>query len=156
MSAVMRNLIQYEGIEGCNYINGNFKQDNIENTFCIPLVKPDIEQIVKVWGKAKINKYKIIKTPIGKSLEGQVLTGYKVLVMGEVKMKYEYVALEKEQSVHTAHNIVPFCSYVVMPEDFNPVATAFPTVLMEDIDSQQLNNRCIYSNITLMFNVEVC
>lgn len=156
MSAVIRNLIKYEGIDECNYINNNFKQDNIESTFCIPTVKPDIEQIVRVWSNAKIDKYKIIKTPKGESLEGQVLTGYKLGIIGEIFMKYEYVSLKREQSVHTAHNIIPFCCYIVMPQDYNEVAFIMPTVLIEDINSQQLNNRCIYSNITLMFNVEIC
>lgn len=156
MTAVMRDLIQYEGIEGCNYTNGSFKQINVDNTFCVPVMKPDIEQIVKVWSDAKIYKYKIIKTPIGKSLEGQVLTGYKLIIMGQVSMKYEYVALEKTQSVHTAHTVIPFCSYIVMPEKFNPSSIVVPTVLIEDIHSEQVGNRCVYSNITMMLNAEIC
>ncbi|MGL5380751.1 DUF3794 domain-containing protein [Clostridium sp.] len=156
MVTVSRNLIQYYGIETCSYTNGNFKQFNVDNTFCIPVVKPDIEQIVKVWGQVKISNYKIIKTPKAKSLEGQVLTGFKLVIMGEIQMKYEYVALEKEQSVHTAHNIIPFCEYIVMPEEFNPIAVVFPTISIEDIYSEQLSDRCIYSNITMMINAEIC
>lgn len=156
MAPVMRDLIQYEGIEGCNYTNGSFKQTNVDNTFCVPVVKPDIEQIVKVWGNAEIYKYRIIKTPVGESLEGQLLTGYKLIIMGQIKMKYEYVALEETQSVHTAHNVVPFCSYIVMPKKFNPSSLVFPTVLIEDIHSEQVGDRCVYSNITIMLNAEIC
>lgn len=156
MATVMRNLIQYSGIDTCNYTNGTFKQFNVDNTFCVAVIKPDIEQIIKVWANAKICNYKIIKTPKGKSLEGQTLTGYKLIIMGEVEMKYEYVALEKEQSTHISHNVIPFCEYVVMPKEFNPISLTSPTILIEDIHSEQLSNRCIYSNITMMLNADIC
>lgn len=156
MTGIMRSLIQYEGIDKCNYTEGTFKQMNVDNVFCIPLVKPDIEQIVKVWANSEICKYDIIKTPIGESLEGQVLTGYKLVLMGELKMKYEYVALESTQSVHTAHTIIPFCGYIVLPKKFNPCSIVFPTILIEDIHSEQVNDRCIYTNVTLMLNAELC
>lgn len=156
MIPVMRNLIQYFGVEKCNYTLGNFKQINVDNTFCIPVVKPDIEQIVKVWSEAKICKHKIIKTPIGKSYEGQKLTGYKLVIMGEIKMKYEYVALNETQTVHTAHNNIPFCGYIVLPERFNPSTIVFPTVAIEDIHADQCGIRSIYSNVTMLLNVELC
>lgn len=156
MGTVIRNLIQYEGGEECNYTNGAFRQMNVDNIFCLPIVKPDIEQIVKVWVDANICKYELIKTPIGTSLEGQNLTGYKLMIMGEIKVKYEYVALEETQSVHTAHNIVPFCGYIVMPEVFNPKSIVYPMVLVEDIHSEQVSNRCIYTNVTIMLNSDIC
>lgn len=156
MATVMRNLVQYEGVESCIHTEGNFKQFNVDNTFCIPMVKPDIEQLVKVWAKVKIHSHKLIKTPVGESLEGQVLNGYKLILMGEISMKYEYVSLTKEQSVHTAHNTVPFCTYIVMPKDFNPVSSILPLLWIEDIYSEQLNNRCVYSNITIMASAEIC
>lgn len=156
MGTIVRNLIRYEGREDCNYTNGSFKQTNVDNIFCLPLVKPDIEQIVKVWAKAKICKYDLIKTPVGVSLEGQNLTGYKLVIMGDIKVKYEYVALEKSQSVHTASNIIPFCSYIVMPEVFNPKAIVYPMVAIEDIHSEQVSNRCIYTNITIILSADIC
>lgn len=156
MAVVIRNLIQYDGIEECIYTDSNFKQFNVDNTFAVPVVKPDIEQIVKVWARARICSHKIIKTPVGESLEGQVLNGYKLIFMGEINMKYEYVALKKEQSVHTAHNIIPFCSYIVMPKAFNQSSLVTPILWVEDIYSELLNTRCIYSNITLMANAEIC
>lgn len=156
MAAIIRNLIQYEGIEECIYTDGNFKQFNVDDTFVIPILKPDVEQIVKVWAKARVCSHKIIKTPIGESVEGQVLTGYKLILMGEINAKYEYVALKKEQSVHTAHNIIPFCSYVVMPKAFNPSSLVTPIIWIEDIHAELLGTRCIYNNVTLMVNAEIC
>lgn len=156
MGTVIRNLIKYEGIEKCDYIDGVFKQINVDNIFGLPVVKPDIEQIVKVTTDAKILKYELIRTPIGKSLEGQNLTGYKLMIMGDINFKYQYVALEKTQSVHTAHDSVPFCSYIVMPKIFNPNSIVYPIIIVEDVNSEQVGNRCIYNNVTLMLSADIC
>ena len=157
MASYVRDLIEYHGIETCGHENASiFKQFNTENTFKLPTEKPDIEQIVKVRGEAKIKDYKIVKTPIGKSLEGQNVTGYKLLVCGTLKIQYEYVANEVTQSVHSAINTFPFCEYVVLPGDFYPQSMMFTTVCIEDMYSQQIGTREIYNNITAMIVVEVC
>lgn len=96
MSKVERDLIEYIGIESCLVKEKkDFKQTNIEQVFCIPNQKPDIEQINKVWAKGSIKEYEVVKTPIGTSIEGQIMTGYKLLVCGDIKLKVEYVALEE-------------------------------------------------------------
>lgn len=156
MATVIRELIKYEGIESCRYTSGAFKQMNIENTFCIPIKKTDIKEIVKVLVKQRICKYKIIKTPIGKSLEGQNLTGYKILIIGELKLEYQYISLEKKQGIHTVCTIIPVGGYVVMPEIFNPCEIIYPIMLIEDINCKKVSNRCIYTNMTIMLNVDIC
>lgn len=156
VGSIIRNLIQYDGIEVCNHITEAFKQTNVDKIFYLPIIKPDIEQIFKVWAKAYICKHKLIKTPVAISLEGQKLTGYKLLIMGDIDAKYEYVALDKAQSLHTAYGRIPFYSYIVMPEVFNPKAIVHPTILIEDIHSELINTRCIYINFTIMLNVDIC
>lgn len=156
MGTISRNLIKYEGIEVSNCANGTFKQTNIDNIFCLPIIKLDIERMVKVCAKANICKYKLINTPVGVSLEGQKLTGYKLIIMGEIEVKYEYITLEKSQGIHTAHSSVPFCSYIVMPDKFNPRNIVYPMVLIEDIHSEQINTRCIYTNFTIRLSANIC
>lgn len=157
MDSYMNGLIEYQGIDDCSFSNPDiFKQTNIDNTFYLPIQKPDIEQIVKVKAESKIDNYKIVRTPVGVSLEGQRVTGYKLMACGEVTLQYSYVANKEDQSMHSATNIIPFCEYIVMPEDFNPFLTISPLVLIEDIYSEQLDMRCIYNNITLMIVVDLC
>ena len=157
MSSYVRDLIEYHGIDSCGYENASiFKQFNTESTFSIPVEKPDIEQIVKVRGEASIKSYKVVKTPVGTSLEGQNVTGYKLLVSGVLKLQYEYVANEATQSVHSASNSFPFSEYVVLPSDFYPQSMLFTTVCIEDMYSQQISVRNIYNNITAMIVVETC
>lgn len=153
----MRNLIEYHGISNGIYgTSPHFKQMNVEFTFCVPTQKPDIEQVVKVWVKPSIFSYKVVKTPKGTSLEGQNVTGYKLMIQGDIQYKVEYVALEPEQSLHTAHTTIPFCGYVVLPERFNPNVFIATNVEVEDIYSDLVDTRCIYNNVTLMLSADLC
>lgn len=157
MGKINRDLIEYNGISMCPYKNlPHFKQVNTDYIFCIPDQKPDIEQIVKVWAEGCIIETEVIKTPVGTSLEGQNVTGYKLLVCGDLKLKIEYVACEVTQSVHTAHTTFPFCGYVVLPGNINPNAIIKANIAIEDIFSEQIDLRCIYNNITMMIIVDVC
>ncbi|MGL5086328.1 MAG: DUF3794 domain-containing protein [Clostridium sp.] len=157
MGTKMRGLIEYNGINTCNYESmPNFKQLNIDFTFCVPGQKPDIEQIVKVWAKPCIVEQRLVKTPIGTSLEGQTVTGHKMMVVGDIDYKVEYVALEATQSLHTAHGTFPFCGYIVLPDGFNVNSVMSSSVAVEDIYSDQLDTRCIYNNITMMLIADLC
>lgn len=155
---IQRDLIEYNGINTCPVKNNKttFNQFNIEQEFCIPNQKPNIEQVTRMWAKGEIVDYEIVKTPVGTSIEGQTVTGYKVLVCGDLKLKVEYVACEAAQSVHTAHVSYPFCAYAVLPEDLNVNARIKPNIVIEDIFAEQMDKRCIYNNITLMLLVDVC
>lgn len=157
MATTNRNLIEYEGVNSCKPSNLPYFNQVIQDfTFCIPTQKPSIEQLVKVWARPCILTQKLVKTPKGTSLEGQTVTGYKLMVTGEITYKVQYVALEAEQSLHTAHTTIPFCGYIVLPEKFNLNALITSSVLLEDIHSEQLDTRCIYNSMTMMLVVDLC
>ncbi len=162
MGKFIRDLIEYNGVDSfiddkCPPLDLNaFKQNNIDLNFCIPKQKPNIEQIIKVWVEVDKVDYRIVKTPIGTSYEGQTLTGYKLLFVGDIKLKIAYVADECEQSVHTAHTIIPYCEYVVLPEEYNSQGAIRPDIYIEDIYVSEVDCRCIYGNITLMTVVSTC
>ncbi|MEG0857421.1 MAG: DUF3794 domain-containing protein [Terrisporobacter sp.] len=157
MENIQKNLILYNGISNCKPSNIQyFNQINIDFTLCLPKQKPDIDQITKVWIDTCIVESEIIKTPIGTSLEGQILTGYKLLVCGDIKLKIEYIACDTTQSVHSAHTVIPFCEYIVLPTNTNPNTLINPSIIVEDIFSEQLDCRCIYNNITMMLIANIC
>lgn len=157
MGTIQRNLISYNGISTCPFSDlPYFKQLNIDYTFCIPKQKPDIEQVVRVWVDTSVVDTEVVKTLIGTSTEGQVLTGFKLLVCGDIDLKIEYVACDTTQSVHTAHTVVPFCGYVVLPENLNLNALIKASVIVEDIASDKLDCRCVYNNITMMLIADIC
>ncbi len=164
MGKLVRDLIEYNGIEPyiddkCSIDKNDittFKQSNIDFKFCIPDAKPNIEQIIKVWAKVKPVHHKIVKTPKGVSFDGQRITGYKLLYVSDIEFKIAYVADNCEQTVHTAHTVVPYCQYIVMPEDYNTIASVSPELYIEDIFTNQTDCRCTYNNITLMTVVRSC
>ena len=157
MGKVIRDLVEYNGITVSSYKNmPNFKQMNTDYLFCIPNEKPDIEQLIRVWVDGCVVDSQLVKTPVGTSLEGQTVTGYKLLVSGDINLKIQYVACNSVQSVHTAHTKFPFCGYVVLPKDTNPNAIIRACVAIEDIFSDQSNCRCIYNNITMMIVADIC
>ena len=158
MSNIIRNFVEIEGInvdcipEGITI----FKQFNIEETVCLPNKKPDIEQILKVIASAEITSKRPIKTPVATSLEGQSLTGWKLIVEGRVNQKVQYVADLPDQPSHAAHFNVPFSTFIVLPEDFVIGTPVTVTPFIEDIYVEKLDNRCIFKNITILLTVELC
>lgn len=157
MADVVRNLVQYVGIS--DYIPESstvFKQLNVEKNFCLPEAKPDIEQIIKALSELEIKSTKVIRTPKGTSLEGQLLTGWKVVVEGVVRQKIQYVANEAEQSVHAAHTEIPFSTYIVLPSNFVRGTVVTVHGYIEDVFVQQMDERCIFINVTILLNADFC
>lgn len=156
MKSVTRDLIEYSYDNMCLPLESHtFKQINVDTVESILDCKPDIEQILKVSSKIKVTYFKSIKTPIGKSLEGNVLTGRKLLVEGIIEQKVQYVACEKEQSIHFVNFSSPFFTYVVIPNTIpccndNFVVTAF----FEDVTAKADGCRQIYINNTILIAIE--
>lgn len=155
MASIVKNLIEYVGIVDSDQLPDqmtSFKQLTVQENLTIPSAKPDIEQIVRVMAEAVITSTKIIKTPTGTSIEGQILTGRKIIIEGMLNQKIEYVADEPTQSVHAAHFKVPFSTFIVLPEDFEDgtVVTIIPYI--EDIYAKQVNKRDIFKNVTLLLD----
>ncbi|MGL5244955.1 MAG: hypothetical protein ACRC7R_07285, partial [Sarcina sp.] len=120
MGKIVRNLIEYEGIDTCSYENiSSFKQFNVDCKFNLPDEKPNIDTLIKVKAEVCIEHKQIVRTPVGVSLEGQEVTGFKLLVCGDITLKYEYVINDPTQSVYSLTQIFPFSDYIVLPQDFN-------------------------------------
>lgn len=157
MGQVLKELIQYNGVEQCDYKHLiNFKQFDIDDTICVPIQKPDIEQITKIWVDYKILDHETLKTAKGTSCEGQILTGSKVFISAELRLKIEYVASKCSQSVHSMHQTIPVSAYVTLEDTFNECSPVHPSFVIEDIHCEELDCRRFYTNIVLMAVVDVC
>lgn len=159
MNNTMKNLIRYEGINPSTNLCGNqtnYKQSNFDGVQCIPACKPNIEQIVKVWGSVDISHYEIVDTPVGTSVEGQQLTGRKMLLVGDITFKVQYVACDMERSVHTAHVSSPFCEYIVLPANYNVYCYLAPQAYVEDVYVNLLDFRSFFYNIMILFVAKTC
>jgi hypothetical protein len=155
MANMTRKLIEYQGIASSLPSLASplapFKQFNVQETLNIPEAKPDIEQIITVKADLDIVKTTLIKTPSQVvSLEGQKLTGWKLVVEGHIKQVIQYVADEPMQSVHVAHFTVPFSTYVILPPDFMESSLVDVKGYIEDIYAERLDARRIFKNITIL------
>lgn len=72
--------------------------------FCIPICKPDIENILQLFIDTSIKKSNILDTPMGK----------KFVIYGNIHTKILYVANTSCQSVHSAHFDIPFCTFIMI------------------------------------------
>ncbi|MBW4829587.1 MAG: hypothetical protein KZY61_09385, partial [Clostridiaceae bacterium] len=85
-----------ETIESNNAITSvtptGFKQLSKEEYVKISAQKPDAEEILNTLVDIEIINTKVIKTPVSTSLEGQKLTGFKLIVEGMLNQKVEYIA----------------------------------------------------------------
>jgi len=171
MANIVKGLIEYEGIaDFLPQFTEKFapiKQFNVAETLELPISKPDIEQLIKVKSELVINYTKVIKTPKATSFEEQELTGWKLIVEGELRQVIQYVAEEPTQSVHGAHFNVPISTYIVLPPDFEEdkcvtvegyiediYAATMQDYYMED-DVVSKRTRKIFKNITILLVAHV-
>ena len=82
-----------------------YTQFTVEEMLSLPDEKPDMEQITSVMIEAIVANFRTIATP----------TGLKVIINGELNQKIIYTAAESTQSVHTAHFLKPFCTFIEIP-----------------------------------------
>lgn len=153
MASQVIGLVEISGLADNLPLNPlHFKQLSVQETLTIPAEKPDAEQIVTVSAEVVITGTTVIRTPVGTSQEGQILTGYKLVVEGKVCQQIEYVADEPTQSVHAAHFVIPFSTYIVLPADFVPGTPVTVTGYIEDIFVELLCKRTIFKNVTILLD----
>ncbi len=126
-----------------------FKQLSVQEVLEIPVMKPDIEEILDIAVKFEIILTKVKPTPIGESYEGQVLTGWKLIVEGKLKQIVEYIAAKPSQPIHAAHFEVPFSTFLILPEDYNQEPLKVKGSI-EDVFYTLQDNRTIFKNVTLL------
>lgn len=130
-------------------------QISIPENLIIPSHKPDIEQINSVNISVNILRKKVIVTPVstGANQEGKILTGRKIIIEGELCQTIQYTADVPEQSVHSAHFIVPFSAFIVVPNKIKGVDTLNINFdinpCVEDVFVKAFSNREIFKNVTL-------
>ena len=96
--------------------NTTWKEIDVMGTIAVPDEKYSIEDIDSINTNVEILNKKVIETPIGMNLEGQTITGFKLIIEGLLCVGVSYVALVPEQSVHTFHGQIPFSLFIVLPE----------------------------------------
>lgn len=156
MNSKSRKLIEYYGIEKCKSENLiYFKKFDVDSCFEIPYMNSCIGQITKFWASVDIINKEIIKTPKGTSLEGQNLSGYKLLVYCDLNFKFEYLDDERN-NINIGYQKIPFYVDVILPETFTMHSPVKATICIEDILSSKLDYSTIYNNTSMVVVVDIC
>lgn len=130
---------------------------SIPEVLKIPCVKPDVEAVNKVFVKAKIISKRVVSTPdsLGaENAEGTKVTGKKLVVEVVLQQKIVYTALEREQSVHSAHFNIPFSAFIVLPTTATLDDEYCVETCIEDVYVKVLNDREIFKNVTLFLRAK--
>lgn len=153
MFSKIKNLIEYSGLADELPILDNpscFKQFCFHESVLLPEAKPDVLKIVKVVSEITISDSRVIRTPKATSLEGQKLTGFKLMIDGTLNQKVEYVGETPSQAVHAVHFNIPFSTFIILPETFKPSTNVNVIGYIEDISADIFDQRNIFVNATLL------
>lgn len=141
-----------------------FKEEAICEILSISQQKPDIERILDVVVWPSIENIKLVETEVGISVEGQRLSGYKVIVELRIKEKITYVANEVTQSVHAAHFESLKSVFVVIPKEIDGKPTCNlikagklnVTPYIEAVQTRLLDCRKIHKCVMIFVDVMGC
>ena len=125
-----------------------FKQLLFDKTMNIPCQKPDMEEVDDVTAEIMIDDYYVIDTIKSTSNEAQKLTYHKLIIHGRVKLSLQYTALVCDQAMHSAHQEVPFSSFLILPPDYDGQIIEVSSIL-EDLNLEQVSKRSV--NVGIVF-----
>ena len=164
-----KEVIDISGL--CNINSLNLAAPNnvwteiiVAESLVIPIEKPDIEQINAVNISTNIVRQKVVVTPTSPkdaagnlipNFEGKTLTGRKLIVEGELCQTVTYTANVCSQTVHSAHFVVPFSAYLVIPgansAGIDSLKLNFQVnACIEDVFIKEFSPRHIFKNVILL------
>ncbi len=94
-----------------------FTQISTYEKIKLPEDNPDIEYILSVIIEPEILNLKLIETPIGNADSGLNLTGWKLIIEGQINQSITYSAQVEDgsQPVFVLNNNLLFSSFIVIP-----------------------------------------
>lgn len=141
-----------------------FKEEMMEGILKIPPQKPDIESVSDLLVTLEILNTKLIETKIGRSNEGQNLTGIKLIAEIKIKEKITYISCSQSESVHAAHFESYRSMFIILPQVINEKnicdlirSQKFSiTPYVENKQFRKLDCRNIYRCLMILLDVKIC
>lgn len=127
-----------------------FKSISLDDYIQLEPCQLDILEINNLTVSAKINTYHVINTPVSKSSEGQLLSGHKLIVHGNLTQVLEYVSDYRNKSINTISFDTNFSSYIVLPPHFHLYSKLEVDTVVENIYYSKSSSRSFFENITLL------
>lgn len=141
-----------------------FKEEAICELLTIPHEKPDMERILDIVVWAEIENIRLVETEVGNSIEGQKLSGNKLVVEVSLKEKVTYVADEPTQTVHAAHYEMLKSVFIIVPKTIGEKSLCnliksdriIVTPYVEDVSFRMIDCRTIHKCVMLFLNASIC
>ena len=130
-----------------------FKQFSLQYYSYLESSKPNISHIVRVSNSIKIDNSSLIKTSHGISQEGQVMTGVKVSIHGEVIQNIEYISDYNNRSINSTQLTFPFHTFIVLDHEPFSVSELKIDPYIEDVFIEKICDRKIYSSFLILLNI---
>ena len=147
--------IETKNLETVDIALSNFRQIDKDEYLEIPKEKPDIEEIDNVIARVEILSTHLVETPIVNSIEGQVLSGYKLIVNGVINETIEYTSKNDSQAVYSAGYEMLFSDYIIMPVGFNINSRVEVEGKIENIYHKRINKREFFNNTTILLVAKI-
>lgn len=127
----------------------NFKHLNLTDEICIQSNLPSIEEINDIKSEVVIKHYNVIESFNGRSKEGQVCNGNKVIIHGYITENIEYTS-SNSQSINSLYKETPFSTYINLPNDFILQNRVNLQAVVENINFIKINKRKIFRNLDIL------
>lgn len=149
--------IEYEGINApdCNSLDLiTFKEFSLSEILELPFGGCDAGNILKTTATVNVLNKKLIKTPISTSIEGQVLTGLKIGIEGEVCTKITYTSDSSQQSINVLNYKTNFYISTTVPSYTKSVESIRSSVYVENISVETYSENAVCENLVLLLVLE--
>ncbi|MGL4106580.1 hypothetical protein [Clostridium sp. LP20] len=133
----------------------NFKYVSLAGKIYRQKGNPAIDETESITATAEITDYHLINTIKGTSNEGQILTGYKLVIQGVMKEVAEYTTNELDRAVYSITGYIPFSTFIVLPDNFRAGNKVSIDYSIEDTSCKKKDEDCIYSNINFLLIAKV-
>ena len=150
-----KNLIEYIGLS--TYLPKDlkfFKNAYSKNIVKLPENRLNIKHLTKVSADISILETKLINTSIGKSLEGRILTGKKILCYGFINYKFHYISIKEMQNIQLYTTKIPFVESVIIPSNIKQEYSITTSIFVDDITCNLINENEIFSYISFIISCD--
>lgn len=127
-----------------------FTQFNIYDNFplyCNLMKDDNIETTIAT---LEINSVKIVDTVQGISIEGQQLTGKKLIIIGKINTKIIFSCPKNERKLCLSKKSIPFSTFIIIPNELCEEQPINLRYLIEDITTIIIAKNKIFVSITLL------
>lgn len=140
-----------------------FKEEEFSGVLVLPNNRPNIEEILSVVIFPELESIRLLSTEVGKSNEGQVLTGSKLVIKLNLKEKVTYITDQVTQSSQTVYFEKLKSFFVILPNEVDGKSICELIRLnkfiinpyVEHISTRLLDSRTIFECVLLYIGVKL-